>query len=309
MAGGLSVAGGLNLTGDMELGGHMYLGSPANITLSDRDIYVGSDTNHGLGWYGTGKTFNGVNVDGPVLYGWSGGGLGTTGPTQKLLLTWNKDSQVGILGTLRMNDKDIYLRGNNGDTAHGLGWYNTSNKPFKSTTFADGPVLYGYSTGGLGTTFGSGNIALKWEYNGNVQVAGTLSKGGGSFRIDHPLDPLNKYLQHSFVESPDMMNVYNGNAQLDQNGEATIELPSWFETLNRDFRYQLTCIGGFAPVYIAGEIDGNRFRIAGGKVGLKVSWQVTGIRKDPYAENHRIQVELDKPLAEQGSCLHEDACR
>ena len=106
-----------------------------------------------------------------------------------------------------------------------------------------------------------------------------------------------------------MMNVYNGNAQLDQNGEATIELPPWFETLNRDFRYQLTCIGGFAPVYIAGEIAGNRFRIAGGKAGLKVSWQVTGIRKDPYAENHRIQVELDKPPAEQGSCLHEDACR
>ena len=108
---------------------------------------------------------------------------------------------MGILGTLRMNDKDIYLRGNNGDTAHGLGWYNTSNKPFKSTTFADGPVLYGYSTGGLGTTFGSGNIALKWEYNGNVQVAGTLSKGR-QLRIDHPLDPLNKYLHTPLSSHP-----------------------------------------------------------------------------------------------------------
>lgn len=315
VAGGLTVAGGYTLTGDMDLGGQMYLGSLANINLNDRDIYVSSDTNHGLGWYGFGKTFNSVNVDGPVLYGWSGGGLGTTNPAQKLVLTWSKDSQVGVQGTLRMNDNDIYLRGNNGDTAHGLGWYSSGTKPFKSTTFSDGPVLYGYSAGGLGTSYGGGNIALKWEYNGNVQVAGalnvvgTLSKGGGSFRIDHPLDPTNKYLQHSFVESPDMMNVYNGNALLDEQGQAAIELPVWFEALNRDFRYQLTCIGGFAPVYVAEEIAGNRFRIAGGKPGLKVSWQVTGIRKDPYAEFHRIQVEVNKPPAEQGSCLHEEACR
>ncbi len=295
----------------------------ADFRLNDKNMLFrsGSDVNHGLGWYGTGKTFNSVDVDGPVLYGWSGGGLGTTNPAQKLVLTWNKDSQVGVQGTLRMNDNDIYLRGNNGDTAHGLGWYSSGTKPFKSTTFSDGPVLYGYSAGGLGTSYGGGNIALKWEYNGNVQVAGalnvagaldvvgTLSKGGGSFRIDHPLDPTNKYLQHSFVESPDMMNVYNGNALLDEQGQAAIELPVWFEALNRDFRYQLTCIGGFAPVYIAEEVAGNRFRIAGGKPGLKVSWQVTGIRKDPYAEYHRIQVEVDKTVAEQGSCLHEEACR
>jgi hypothetical protein len=50
----------------------------------------------------------------------------------------------------------------------------------------------------------------------------------------------------------------------------------------KDFRYQLTCIGGSALVYISEEIKNNRFAIAGGKQGLKVSWQVTGIRKDPY---------------------------
>jgi hypothetical protein len=97
-------------------------------------------------------------------------------------------------------------------------------------------------------------------------VIGNLSKGGGSFKIDHPLDPANKYLYHSFVESPDMMNVYNGNVVLDANGEAVVVLPDWFEALNRDFRYQLTCIGGFAPVYIAEEIANNQFKIAGGEV-------------------------------------------
>jgi hypothetical protein len=61
--------------------------------------------------------------------------------------------------------------------------------------------------------------------DGDVSIAGILSKGGGAFKIDHPLDPENKYLSHSFVESPDMMNVYNGNVELDESGEAWVELP------------------------------------------------------------------------------------
>jgi hypothetical protein len=101
-----------------------------------------------------------------------------------------------------------------------------------------------------------------------------------------------------------MMNVYNGNVVLDNTGSAVVELPSWFETLNRDFRYQLTCIGGFAPVYIAETISGNTFRIAGGEPGLEVSWQVTGIRNDPWAQENRIEVERDKGGSESGRYLH-----
>ena len=129
---------------------------------------------------------------------------------------------------------------------------------------------------------------------GNVLIQGTLTKTAGSFMIDHPLDPANRTLSHAFVESPDMMNVYNGNAMLDASGEAWVELPEWFEALNSDYRYQLTCIGAFAPVYVASEIEGNRFKIGGGTAGLKVSWQVTGIRRDAYAEKHRIPVEQVK---------------
>ncbi len=140
---------------------------------------------------------------------------------------------------------------------------------------------------------------------GDLNVTGTVSKGGGSFRIDHPLDPANKYLSHSFVESPDMMNVYNGNVRLDSSGEAWVELPEWFEALNRDFRYQLTALGAPAPgLYIAQEVSGNRFKIAGGRAGGRVSWQVTGIRKDVYANAYRIKVEEEKPLAQRGSYLH-----
>ena len=137
--------------------------------------------------------------------------------------------------------------------------------------------------------------------DGNCHVNGTLSKTAGAFKIDHPLDPENKWLSHSFVESPDMMNVYNGNIVLDGRGEATVGLPAYFTALNKDYRYQLTPIGGHAPVYIASKIDGGSFKIAGGRPGLEVSWQVTGIRQDAYAREHPIVVETPKSTSERGA--------
>jgi hypothetical protein len=158
----------------------------------------------------------------------------------------------------------------------------------------------GTKYGVYGATSGSGTRYAGY-FAGNVSVSGTLSKSAGSFRIDHPLDPLNKYLQHSFVESPDMMNVYNGNVVLDESGEATVTLPDWFGALNRDYRYQLTAVGAPGPnLYIAEKVNANRFRIAGGPPGLEVSWMVTGIRQDPFANENRIQVEMEKPDGERG---------
>ncbi len=152
--------------------------------------------------------------------------------------------------------------------------------------------------------WGISSSGVAGEFSGNVQITGSLSKAGGSFQIDDPLDPANKYLYHSFVESPDMKNIYDGVVQLDSHGQAVVILPDWFQALNKDFRYQLTCIGGFAPVYIAQEIAGNQFKIAGGKAGMKVSWAVTGIRQDAWANANRIPVEQDKPSQERGYYLH-----
>jgi hypothetical protein len=138
-----------------------------------------------------------------------------------------------------------------------------------------------------------------------ITTAGSGLIGGGSFKIDHPLDPANKYLSHSFVESPDMKNIYDGVATLDERGSIWITLPDYFEALNQEFRYQLTSIARPQPsLYVAREISGNRFKISGGKPGGKVSWQVTGIRHDAYADAHRIQVEENKPEQEQGRYLH-----
>ncbi len=161
----------------------------------------------------------------------------------------------------------------------------------------DGYGIYGLQ--GVGSHAG--------YFSGRVHVQGTLSKFGGSFEIDHPLDPENMLLRHSFVESPDMMNVYNGNVVTNTAGEIVVQLPDYFEALNRDFRYQLTVIGEFAQAIIAEEITGNRFVIRTDKPNVKVSWQVTGIRKDRWAEENRIIVEEFKSTELQGSYLHPEA--
>lgn len=150
----------------------------------------------------------------------------------------------------------------------------------------------------------TGNVVV----NGDLTVSGTVAKGGGSFKIDHPLDPTNRYLYHSFVESPEMKNIYDGVIKLDANGEAVVQLQDWFEVVNMDFRYQLTSIGAPGPgLYISEEVQGNKFKIAGGTPGMKVSWMLTGVRHDPYSRAHRIEVDVPKPANERGTYLHPEA--
>lgn len=104
-----------------------------------------------------------------------------------------------------------------------------------------------------------------------------------------------------------MLNLYSGNVTLDANGGAIVQLPEWFGALNKDFRYQLTAIGAAAPsLYISQEIQNNSFRIAGGKPGLKVSWQVAGVRQDAWEKAHPMVVEVDKPKNERGYYLNPD---
>jgi hypothetical protein len=142
---------------------------------------------------------------------------------------------------------------------------------------------------------------------GDVAITGSLSKGGGGFKIDHPLDPAGKFLAHSFVESSDMKNFYDGIVVADRTGEAVVDLPKWFSAVNGEFRYQLTPIGGSAPgLHVKQEIEGNRFVIAGAKAGMKICWQVTGTRRDAWAMANRIVVEEDKKAIERDYYLHPD---
>jgi hypothetical protein len=168
--------------------------------------------------------------------------------------------------------------------------------------------VYGSSTFGTGVYGFTGAANGNWAgyFAGNVNVTGNCcNAGAGTYKIDDPLDPANKYLYHSAVQSPDMKNIYDGIVVLDGEGRAWVQLPDWFEALNIDYRYQLTPIGASGrDLRIAREIENNRFEIAGGQPGMKVSWQVTAIRQDAYANAHRTPVEEDKPADEKGKYLH-----
>ena len=220
-------------------------------------------------------------------------------------------SNSGVAGTSVSGDGVFgdSIRGNGveGDASgpDGFGVYGTN-------TAEDSIAIYGIDTtassaGVVGiapyAVIANGSI-LAGEFIGNVEVEGSLSKDSGSFKIDHPLDPANKYLYHSFVESPDMMNIYNGNVITDAQGNAVISLPDWFEALNRDFRYQLTVVGQFAQAIVSSKVANHQFAIKSDKPSVEVSWQVTGIRQDAWANAHRIPVEEMKSGKERGFYRH-----
>ena len=240
------------------------------------DATATGDTNYGV--YGKTASTAGYGVygSGPT-YGLYGDATATSGSNYGVLGRTASTGGIGVRGTATST------------TGTNYGVYGWINSPGSY-------AVYGRAVNSTSNYAG--------YFSGNVNVTGNLSKGGGSFKIDHPLDPANRYLYHSFVESPDMLNLYNGVVTLGADGTAWVTLPDWFEALNRDYRYQLTCIGAYAPVYVATKIEGQRFRIAGGTAGLEVSWQVTGIRQDPYANAHRIPVEELKPAAERGTYLY-----
>jgi hypothetical protein len=186
-----------------------------------------------------------------------------------------------------------------GANAAGVYGENSSGAAVWGKSTGAGSAIYGQNTGnGLAGRF-TGPVVVE----GNLVVQGTLFKSAGSFRIDHPLDPANKFLSHSFVESPEMKNIYDGNVTTDATGSAIVTLPDYFAALNRDYRYQLTVLGQFAQAIVSREIAGNSFEIHTDKPGVKVSWQVTGIRQDAYAQANPIAVEEAKPAEEQGLYL------
>lgn len=186
---------------------------------------------------------------------------------------------------------------------------------FSATAGASGVYGQNFSGFGVAGRSGSGATGVYGDntgtgyagyFNGRVHVNGVLSKSAGSFKIDHPEDPENKYLVHSFVESPDMMNVYNGIVSADASGEVWVELPSYFSALNIEPRYQLTPIGAPASLFIKSEVapGSNRFQIGGAAKGQRVSWQVTGIRNDAFARANRIVAEQLKTGADRGRFLN-----
>lgn len=277
---------------------------PRAQSVGDGNFAAGWDFYHGT----VGKGYVGVPGTGVnlapgemLLYGapgtktslWAGGNRSVT-------LETDGDVLIGTDFSLaRLTVESSYgpaIWGRN-DKSAGVGGYSRDSYGVYGSTH-NGRGVYGQVHSGTG---------YAGYFDGKVHINGNLSKSSGSFKIDHPLDPENKYLSHSFVESPDMMNIYNGNVTTDAKGLAVVTLPDYFTALNRDYRYQLTVIGQFSRAIVLRKIKDNRFAIKTDKPRVEVSWQVTGIRQDAYARANRIQVEEEKTGQERGAYLNPEA--
>lgn len=167
----------------------------------------------------------------------------------------------------------------------------------------------GYTDVGVFGNVGDAAIfgGLAGLFVGNVHISGNYTATGTkSFLIDHPQKPATHYLRHFCAEGPEPNTLYRGTVTLNAQGEAIVELPAYFEALNADFSYHLTCLGDYAPVYIKQRIQGNRFVIGGGKPGMEVSWLVIARRNDPYWRSHPEEqlVEIPKEPDNIGKYLH-----
>ncbi|BCW95411.1 MAG: hypothetical protein WHS44_00275 [Fimbriimonadales bacterium] len=173
------------------------------------------------------------------------------------------------------------------------------------TESVSGIGVSGFAAATAGTTYGVYGAVNSPEGFG-VYAQGDMGASGlKSFRIDHPLRPETHYLYHYCTEAPEPLNAYSGVATLDTRGEAWVQLPNYFEAINRDPRYTLTPLGAPMPnLHVAVEIQGNRFKIAGGAPGRRVSWRVEAIRNDPYVQRRGFQTEREKPREHQGKYLH-----
>jgi hypothetical protein len=292
----------------------------------------GSDI--GMQGYGGVTGVDGVSDSGYGVRGY-GGVTGVEGISKGAPSTHGIVVSTGVLGHSEYdNGNGVYgtvgSSGHSGPQGSGVAGhtFNTDGTGVQGRSFSSGFGVHGISPNGVGvlahTTSGiavdgisvSGTAVYghrKDKYdpiNAPNSVAGYFDggikvvNGPKAFQIDHPLDPQNKYLVHNAVESSEMKNVYDGVARLDKEGAASVDLPEWFEALNGDFRYQLTAVGGSAPnLHVAEEVSENRFKIAGGQEGMKVCWQLTGSRKDPWAAANPFEAEQEKREEERGRYL------
>jgi len=278
-----SITGNLSATGTIAGGA----GSFTSLSAGTGTVTGNLSVNGNFGTSGNGTFDGGLGVGGGFS---AGAGETVTGSIQ-----FNDDDTSNLQPSLVVNAVHCCKFGNRMMWAH-------------SPTFPQWGWYYDDAVDHVILQTSLSNQVAIFDFEGDLDLKGTLTSAAESAKIDHPLDPKNKYLNHASVESSEMMNIYTGNAILDNSGEGVVSLPKWFEALNTDYRYQLTAIGAAAPnLHVAQEIANHQFSIAGGAPGMKVSWQVTAVRHDPYAKTHPLVVEVKKSDKDRGHYMNPEA--
>jgi hypothetical protein len=193
---------------------------------------------------------------------------------------------IGVLGQSGISGgTGTAVRGENVNAA------NPSNA-LEAVTNGSGSAIFAQ-----GTTAGTFNGSV--VVNGDLTVTGTKS----GFRIDDPRAPTSRTLTHTPVETNALTVTYSGNVRTDADGRAVVRLPEYAETLAGDWRYQLTPIGRFGQAIVEREVRDGRFIVRTEHGGMKVSWNVTGMRRDPQAQSHAIDPVTEKRGRDRGRYL------
>jgi hypothetical protein len=138
-----------------------------------------------------------------------------------------------------------------------------------SSSTADGAAgVYGQAIGQNGQIFGVFGSADSADGYGVFSLGELGTSGTKQFVIDHPIDPEGKYLHHYAAEGPVPLNIYSGTLTLGADGQAWVDLPDYFESINKDAGFHLTAMGKPSPMLHVAERTNGRFRIAGGEVAL-----------------------------------------
>jgi hypothetical protein len=177
-------------------------------------------------------------------------------------------------------------------------------------------LVAGGSTGFI-NFYTNGTERMRIAAAGAVNVVGALSKGSGSFKIDHPLKSETHHLIHSFIEGPQADLIYRGKVNL-VNGTATVNIDTastmtegTFVALCRDVQCFTTNESDWTAV--RGSVVDNILSIQAqdSTSTASVSWMVIGERQDQHMydtdwtdDNGKVIVE---PLKEQPSTALESA--
>ncbi|HEX7319905.1 MAG TPA: hypothetical protein VF399_06070 [bacterium] len=188
-----------------------------------------------------------------------------------------------------------YSPAGNFNDAYGISVYSEHD----GTYFAYGGRFsaYGAGTGNkygiYSEVSGGGTLWAGW-FDGNVHITGSLSKGSGSFLIDHPLDPQNKTLRHNFVESPENLCLYRGKVKLNSSGEGRVEMPSYFRALTKETEATVTLTSIGRPFNTGYDWNkGYTVFTVYGEPNREVSYIVMADRDDPVIK------QLYKPVEEE----------
>lgn len=325
------LARGNNATGSYLTGGSGVAGSGTNVgvygygdaTALSYGVYGTSDATDGVGLAGLVDNTDGFGVDGRNVNATGTGVIGVGNNSTPNFLTSGSGGAFsgadGILGAatnatgtgvigignnlgsistltngsgIAGNSSAVGVYGWGDATASSYGVYGTSDATDGIGTLGVVASVDASAVGVYGECGGPGWGGIFFD---DLGANGDIYGSTKNFLIDNPENPENEMLRHTCIESDEAMVIYRGKVKLNENGEAIVEMPSYFKSLTKEDKatVQITCVGRPFGIGYEWNSDYNSF-VVYGDAQREISWMVMADRDDPYMQNNRTPVVIKK---------------